>query len=222
MRRYSTPGTRGMAFLSLAILWSSRPILVSSSSSRPSSSAWSTQILPDALDGLVAVGERASLERRGTRLAPRARRRRPSRTPRGFPTTSVRFAVGHDGPVAHLGQDFLDHVADQVFGHLHGGTVNEAGQPLQLPARSVVLASARITINACLRGRKDNRPPMSTVSTSPITTASIGSFSVSGVSRALDPWQIKTISSSPAPRVSTATNVRPVGTSRSRDLSSTR
>ena len=34
-----------MASRSLAILWSSRPILVSSSSSRPSSSAWLTQIL---------------------------------------------------------------------------------------------------------------------------------------------------------------------------------
>jgi hypothetical protein len=63
---------------------------------------------------------------------------------------------------------------------------------------------------------------MSTVSTSPMTTASTGSFSVSGVRRALDPWQIKTISPSPAPSVSTTTNVRPVGTRRSQPFSSTR
>ena len=75
---------------------------------------------------------------------------------------------------------------------------------------------------AAPRAEKIARPPMSTVSTSPITTASIGSFSVSGVSRALEPWQIRTISSSPAPSVSTTTNVRPVGTSRSRSLSSSR
>ena len=36
---------------------------------------------------------------------------------------------------------------------------------------------------------------------------------VSGVSRALEPWVISTNSPSPAPTVSTATNVRPVVTS---------
>ena len=49
-------------------------------------------------------------------------------------------------------------------------------------------------------------------------TVSIGRFLVSGVSRALEPCVISTNSPSPAPTVSTATNVRPVVTSDGRDL----
>ena len=44
----------------------------------------------------------------------------------------------------------------------------------------------------------------------PMITVSTGRFLVSGVSRALEPWVISTNSPSPAPTVSTATNVRPV------------
>ena len=52
----------------------------------------------------------------------------------------------------------------------------------------------------------------------PMITVSIGRFFVSGVSRALEPWVISTNSPSPAPTVSTATNVRPVVTRRLRSL----
>src|SRR5205085_563068 len=50
----------------------------------------------------------------------------------------------------------------------------------------------------------------------------MGSLSVSGVKRALDPCTISTISPWPAPTVSTTTKVRPVVTSRSRFAGSTR
>src|SRR5437660_6747704 len=56
----------------------------------------------------------------------------------------------------------------------------------------------------------------------PTITASTGSFSVSGVMRALEPWTMRTISPWPAPTVSTTTNVRPVVTSLSRLPGSTR
>src|SRR5262249_23924261 len=49
-----------------------------------------------------------------------------------------------------------------------------------------------------------------TLSTMPMMVASTGSFSVSGVRRALEPCTISTVSPSPAPTVSTQTNVRPV------------
>src|SRR5262249_42103675 len=52
--------------------------------------------------------------------------------------------------------------------------------------------------------------------------ASTGNFSVSGVRRALEPCTISTICPWPAPTVSTATKLRPVPTSRSRDCGSTR
>src|SRR5262245_31631306 len=61
-----------------------------------------------------------------------------------------------------------------------------------------------------------------TVSTMPTMVASTGSFSVSGVRRALDPCTISTSSPCPAPTASTTTNVRPVVTSRSRCAGSTR
>src|SRR3990170_470726 len=50
----------------------------------------------------------------------------------------------------------------------------------------------------------------------------MGRFLVSGVMRALEPWVMSTYSPSPAPRVSTATNVRPVVTRPRRLLGSTR
>src|SRR5438067_4842957 len=56
----------------------------------------------------------------------------------------------------------------------------------------------------------------------PMMVASTGSFSVSGVKRALDPCTINTISPCPAPTVSTTTNVRPVPTRRSFWAGSTR
>src|SRR5262245_38760398 len=61
-----------------------------------------------------------------------------------------------------------------------------------------------------------------TLSTMPMMVASTGSFSVSGVRRALEPWTISTSSPCPAPTVSTQTKVRPVPTSRSRWAGSTR
>src|SRR5262245_15457809 len=56
----------------------------------------------------------------------------------------------------------------------------------------------------------------------PMMVQSTGSFSVSGVIRALDPCTISTNSPRPAPTVSTQTKVRPVPTSRSRCSGSTR
>src|SRR5947209_7065273 len=56
----------------------------------------------------------------------------------------------------------------------------------------------------------------------PMIVASTGSFSVSGVRRALEPCTISTISPWPAPTVSTTTNVLPVGTRRARSAGSTR
>src|SRR5437773_9392639 len=56
----------------------------------------------------------------------------------------------------------------------------------------------------------------------PMMQESTGNFSVSGHMRALEPWTISTISSCPAPTVSTQTNVRPVPTNRSRLSGSTR
>src|SRR4051794_7030006 len=56
----------------------------------------------------------------------------------------------------------------------------------------------------------------------PMMVASTGSFSVSGVRRALEPWTISTISPWPAPTVSTQTKVRPVLTSLPRPCGSTR
>src|SRR5262249_29909930 len=61
-----------------------------------------------------------------------------------------------------------------------------------------------------------------TVSTIPTMVQSTGSFSVSGVRRALEPWTISTVSPWPAPTVSTTTKLRPVPTSRSRAAGSTR
>src|ERR1700736_6042181 len=56
----------------------------------------------------------------------------------------------------------------------------------------------------------------------PIIVASTGSFSVSGVNRALEPCTISTISPCPAPTVSTTTKVLPVPISLSRVPGSTR
>src|SRR5262249_21976772 len=56
----------------------------------------------------------------------------------------------------------------------------------------------------------------------PTMVQSTGSFSVSGVSRALDPWTISTSSPWPAPTASTTTKVRPVPARRSRPVGSTR
>ena len=110
-----------MASRSLAILWSSRPILVSSSSSRPSSSAWSTQIVPDAVDGLAAVGQRP---RSGTAAKAASAAATASstvaKTPRLPDGRDAALPLPRDGPVPHLGQDLLDHVADEIFSHLHG------------------------------------------------------------------------------------------------------
>ena len=89
------------------------------------------------------------------------------------------LAVGRSGPASHLGEDLLDHVADQIFGHLHGGSPLlywlSNGYPVGPFEKSGQSSRSRPW------AEKTTWPPTSTVSTSPITTASIGSFSVSGV-----------------------------------------
>ena len=78
----------------------------------------------DALDGLACDRRAAGSGTPETRPRPLGRRHRPWRKRPGFPTggTGLCRWIGR-GPAAHLGEDLLDHVADQVFGHLHGGTV---------------------------------------------------------------------------------------------------
>src|SRR5208337_2542558 len=71
---------------------------------------------PDALDGFLAVGQTA---------APELLEGRPGGIDGGEYTEapcpmSGRLAVADDGPVAHLGQDLLNHITDQIFSHLHG------------------------------------------------------------------------------------------------------
>ncbi len=57
----------------------------------------------------------------GSRVGGRRPRRRPSeKTPRLPDGRDWALPLASDGPVAHLGQDLLDHVADEIFGHLHG------------------------------------------------------------------------------------------------------
>ena len=203
-------------------MWSSRPILVSSSSSRPSSSAWSTQIL--RMQSTAFLRSSSGRVRNCSNAASAAvdggvGRREDAQVP-GRP--ALRLAVGRSGPVAHLGEHLLDHAADQIFGHLHGRYRYEEGPvgfwscadqclrelPSAMRESHAWPAVEKIDL---ARRRPRCRPGRSPRRRS-------GSFSVSGVSRALEPWQIRTISSRPAPSVSTTTNVRPVGTSRSRAL----
>src|SRR5208337_4263950 len=75
---------------------------------------------PDALDGFLAVGQTAE---------PELLEGRPCRLDGGIDggeyaevpcRMSGRLAVAGDGPVAHLGQDLLNHITDQLFSHLHG------------------------------------------------------------------------------------------------------
>ena len=75
---------------------------------------------PDAVDGLLAVGQTAApelLEGRSGRLDGGIDGGEYTEVPCRM---SGRLAVAGDGPVAHLGQDLLNHVADQIFSHLHG------------------------------------------------------------------------------------------------------
>src|SRR5262249_560879 len=94
--------------------------------------------------------------------------------------------------VTHLAQYFEHDLANEFVGDLHGWFPHYP------------------------RAEKMVRFSTLTVSTMPTMVASTGSLSVSGVSRALDPCTISTISPCPAPTVSTTTNVRPVETRRSR------
>ena len=75
---------------------------------------------PDAVDGLLAVGQTAApelLEGRSGRLDGGIDGGEYAEVPCRM---NGRLAVAGDGPVAHLGQDLLNHVADQIFSHLHG------------------------------------------------------------------------------------------------------
>ena len=76
--------------------------------------------LADAVDGLLAVGERPGAERLEGRVGRQHGGVGRGKTPR-LPDGRVGFAVARRSPVAHLGEDLLDDAADQVFGHLHGG-----------------------------------------------------------------------------------------------------
>ena len=113
--------TRRWRCWSLAILWSSRPILVSSSSSRPSSSAWSTQILRMQSTAFVRSASGRVWNAWNAASAAVTASSTVEKTPRLPDGRDGALPLASDGPVAHLGQDLLDHVADEIFGHLHGG-----------------------------------------------------------------------------------------------------
>jgi hypothetical protein len=76
--------------------------------------------LADALDSFAAVFERSRTERLKRLIGGRDRvidRRKHAEVSR---RARMRLAIGKYSRVPHLGQDFLHHVADQIFGHLHG------------------------------------------------------------------------------------------------------
>ena len=109
-----------MASLSLSILWSSRPILVSSSSSRPSSSAWSTQILRMHSTALRRSASGRVWNSWKADSPPVTASSTVEKTPRLPDDRDGALPLVKASPVPHLGQDLLDHVADDIFGHLHG------------------------------------------------------------------------------------------------------
>ena len=77
--------------------------------------------LADAVHGLATIVERPGPERSKRGLGCRngvVRRGKDAKVAR---RPRCGFAIAQDSPVAHLGQHFLDDVADDVFGHLHGG-----------------------------------------------------------------------------------------------------
>src|SRR5262249_35764182 len=161
--------------------------------------------LADAVDRLLAILERTRAEGAEGRIG-----RRDGVISRGESAQVARgprrgLAIAQRGSVAHLGQHLLDDAADEVFGHLHGGHPCVVESYVSFAFRRIVgwvkptVFRSRRSVGfshptnriypAVSRVEKITRPPMSTVSTRPITTASMGNFSVSGVSRALDPWQ---------------------------------
>ena len=74
----------------------------------------------NAVDRLAAIVERSALKCFKGRLCSRdgaIHRGKDTQVPRG---SGVSFAIGRGGPAADLGQDLLNHVADEIFGHLHG------------------------------------------------------------------------------------------------------
>src|SRR5262249_47049738 len=103
--------------------------------------------------------------------------------------------------ILQVGQDFLNNIAYECVGDLHGLSV----------VRCQLFVALKTVLSSTL-----------TVSTMPMIVASTGRFSVSGVKRALEPCTIRTIAPRPAPTVSTHTNVRPVLTNLSRAAGSTR
>ena len=81
VRRNSTPGMRSAMTFSFSILWSSRPIFVSSSSSRPSVSACSVQICGCSRRPCGGRPGRGARTRAGRRRRRRRRRPTSSKTP---------------------------------------------------------------------------------------------------------------------------------------------
>src|SRR5262249_40192081 len=77
--------------------------------------------LADARDRLAAILQRPGLEHleRGVRSPDGIIDR--GEDPEIARGSTRGLAVAQDGPVPHLEQHFLDHVADDVFSHLHGG-----------------------------------------------------------------------------------------------------
>ena len=158
----------------------------------------------DACEDAVATNERFRGDRR------RGSRRRPGNGGRGERgRAGSGGALGSRGAIGRRrrGAQFGDHLADDALdlGGAGGSGLGHGGSHVSWALRE-----------------KTFFPPMRTLSTKPMTTASIGSDFVSGVRRALEPWVTRTNWPSPAPRVSTAMKVRPVETSRSRAFSSSR
>ena len=120
--------------------------------------------LADAVDGLAAVVQ-AAAPRTAAGRRPRRRRRSStsSKTPRRRPwrgrCSRRRLAVA----VAHLGQDLLDHVADQVVGDLHGVISSIIHHKTQRAQRTkeeqflpcVPLCSLCLLVNLLLPRRED-------------------------------------------------------------------
>ena len=186
--------------ISFSTLCLSRPILVSSSSSRPSMLGLVDADLANAGDGLAAAFQAAG--RRTSRWAVDGGGDGVVDVVEDAPV-AVGLAVARRGlAVAHAGQDFLHDAADQFIGDLHAhGCVSVALAVIGYHDL-LICGPGKIVLFSTF-----------TVSTMPMMVASTGNFSVSGVRRALEPCTISTISPSPAPTVSTH-DKRPAGADR--------
>src|SRR5580704_7544709 len=121
------------------------------------------------------------------------------------PIAAARRAVAArpGGPSTQLGEHLLHDLPNGLFVGLNHGLFFFTRR-----RQGMILLTQRPEF---ARALKMVLEPTCIWSTMPITAASIGSCLVSGVKRALEPCTHSTTSPSPAPTVSTATNVRPVG-----------